>query len=80
MEEGRDDTNLLLVTCRIVTNQLLVTDDFSVHEAFELGDTFVHFFLLHAIHLAYEVEVFFRSEVIYQEAIVDECTCMGFPV
>ena len=33
VEEGRDNTNLLLITCRIITDQLLVTYNFSIQAA-----------------------------------------------
>ena len=53
---------------------------FSVHKTFERDKTFVYFFFLESVHFPDKIEIFFRSEIIDQEAIINESTGNAFPV
>ena len=45
MKHGGDDTDFLFVAGGVITDQFLVSDHFSVHEAFESNQAFVHLLL-----------------------------------
>ena len=57
-----------------------LSHDFTVHETLERSDASVYFFFFKSVHLADEVEVFFRREVVYQETVVYESAGKVFPV
>ena len=80
MQHGGDNTYFLLVSGREVTDEFLLSEDFVTHEAFKWKQTFVYLFFFQTVHFTDEVEIFFGSEVINQETIIDESTCELFPV
>ena len=41
---------------------------------------FIYFFFFQAVHLADEMEIFFRGEIVYQEAVVNESAGKVLPV
>ncbi len=80
MEHGRDDAYLLLVARREVADELLLSHHLAIHEAVEAGEALVNLLLAQAIHLADEGEVLLGSEVVDEEAIVDEGARVLLPV
>lgn len=80
VQHGRDDAYFLLVSHGVVAYELLLSQHLVVHKAFEWFQPFVYLFLLQTVHFADEVEVFFRSQVVDQETVVDVGSGYAFPV
>ena len=80
VEHGGDDAYLLLVAHGEVADVLLLTQHLAVHEALKRLKPSIHLLFFESVHLADEVEVLLGSEVVDEEAVVDEGVGEGFPL
>ena len=80
VQHGGDNAYLLFVSRREIAYELFLSHDLSVHKTFERSDAFIYFFFFQAVHLADEMEIFFRGEIVYQEAVVNESAGKVLPV
>ena len=78
-EEGGDDADLHLVTCREVADELLLAEDLAVGETLEVLEALVNFLLADAGDLAEEGEILLGGEEVDEEAFVDIGADVLFP-
>ena len=70
-DKGRDDANLLLVTCREVADQFFLTEDLATGEMLELLQALIDNLLWCAAYFPKEREILLRRQVVNQETFVD---------
>ena len=80
MQHGGDNTYFLLVSSGEIAYELLLSYDFTIHEAFKKNETIIYFFFFQSIHLADEIEIFLRGEVVYKKTVVNESAGKSLPV
>ena len=78
-EEGGDDADLHLVTCREVADELLLAEDLVVGETLEVLEALVNFLLADAGDLAEEGEILLGGEEVDEESIIDIGAHIVFP-
>ena len=75
-----NDTYLLAVSLREITQILLGSHDFIVHKRHKRSQTFLHRLIVNTIQITYKREILLRGQEVNQEASVNIAARIGFPV